>query len=224
MFTGLVREVGRIARLGSRGGVTLIDIEAPATARPPNAPPPAVGDSLAVNGICLTVVALAGTRISVEATAETRRVTTLADWRAGTGVHLEPALRVGDQLGGHFVLGHVDGTGQIGALARRGDAAWMTVALPPGLARQLLPKGSVAVDGVSLTLDEGPFDDRFTVTLIPHTLRATRFAALAPGARVNIELDILTKASGLNAPELAPRRTTMQAILASGWGKGTRHG
>jgi len=220
MFTGLVREVGRVSRLGRHAGITVLDVEAPLTARPAEGQPPAIGDSVAVNGICLTVVGIDGARISVEATPETRRVTTLDDWRVGTAVHLEPSLRVGDQLGGHFVLGHVDGTGRLARLERRGGAASMTVTLPRALARQLLPKGSIAVDGVSLTLDEGPFDDRITVTLIPHTLRATRFGALAAGARLNIELDVLTKAGGsrqlaagskrlvggLAAPELAPRR------------------
>ena len=184
MFTGLVREIGRVHRLERRGGVTLVEIEAPLVARPPEGP--AVGDSLAVNGICLTVVRVAATRLSVEASAETRRVTTLADWRVGGRVHLEPALRAGDALGGHFVLGHVDGTGHLQRMERRGAAASMTVTLARALARRLLPKGSIAVDGVSLTLDEGPFEDRFTVTLIPHTLGATRFASLAPGARLNL--------------------------------------
>ena len=250
MFTGLVREIGRVARVGRRAGVTLIDIEAPGTAKPADRQPPAVGDSVAVNGICLTVVRLAGTRLSVEASAETRRVTTLGEWRAGTAVHLEPSLRLGDPLGGHFVLGHVDGTGRLVRLDRRGEAAWMTIEVEADLARGLIPKGSVAVDGVSLTLDEGPFADRFTVTLIPHTLAVTRFAALKPGARVNIEQDVLTKAAGsrqlaagshegagqgeLAAPKLAPRRTvergasegglTVETILARGWRKGTRHG
>jgi len=248
MFTGLVREVGRVSRVSRAAGITTLEIDAPLTARPPQGPPPAVGDSVAVNGVCLTLVGLAGSRIRVEATPETLRVTTLDDWVVATPVHLEPSLRVGDQLGGHFVLGHVDGTGRLAALRKRGGAAWMTVTLPRELARRLVPKGSIAVDGVSLTLDEGPFDDRFTVTLIPHTLRATRFAALAAGAKVNLELDVLTKggrwprvgdgwqpaagirrASGLAAPELAVERAsegglTVEKIRARGWSRGIRHG
>ena len=229
MFTGLVREVGRVSRLGRRAGITILEVEAPLTARPSEGQAPAIGDSLSVNGICLTVVRIAGPRVSVEATPETRRVTTLDDWRVGSAVHLEPSLRVGEQLGGHFVLGHVDGTGRLVRLERRGAASWMTVTVPRALARRLLPKGSIAVDGVSLTLDEGPFDDRFTVTLIPHTLRATRFGALAPGARLNIELDVLGKAGGLAAPKLANEHAsegglTMETILARGWSRGTRHG
>ena len=214
MFTGLVREVGRVSRLQREAGVTRIEVEAPLTARPPDGPPPRVGDSVAVNGICLTVVRIAGTRVHVEATAETRRVTTLADWRVGTGVHLEPSLRAGDPIGGHFVLGHVDGTGRLERLRRLGGAGAMTVALRPDLAARLLPKGSIAVDGVSLTLDEGPFDGRFTVTLIPHTLSATRFARLAPGTRLNLELDVLSKAA--RAQE-GRRNLTMDALVARGW-------
>ena len=215
MFTGLVREIGRVRRLWRRGGVTTIELDAPLVAKPPDGPPPAVGDSLAVNGICLTLVRVAGTRLAVEATGETRRVTTLDEWTTGSLVHLEPSLRVGDQLGGHLVLGHVDGTGRLACLERRGGAAAMTVALPRALARRLLPKGSIAVDGVSLTLDEGPFEDRFTVTLIPHTLRATRFAGLAPGTRLNLELDVLAKAAERPGE---PRALTMDALRARGWG------
>jgi len=234
MFTGLVREVGRVTRVARRAGITTLEIEAPLIARPPEGAPPAIGDSLAVNGICLTLVRATGTRVAVEATAETRRVTTLSEWRVGTVVHLEPSLRVGDQLGGHFVLGHVDGTGRLAGLERRGGAAWMTVTLARTLAGRLLPKGSIAVDGVSLTLDEGPFDDRFTVTLVPHTLRATRFRRLSPGAKVNIELDVLGKAGALRQAQGAVSSSNrsgraggglaVETILARGWSRGTRHG
>lgn len=216
MFTGLVREIGRVTLLGRRGGVTTLEIEAPLVSRPAAGPRPAAGDSVAVNGICLTLVDVRGTRLSVEATTETRRVTTLAEWRAGSLVHLEPALRAGDAVGGHFVLGHVDGTGRLARLERRGEAAAMMVSLPRPLARRLLPKGSVAVDGVSLTLDEGPFEDRFTVTLIPHTLRSTRFARLTSGARVNLELDVLAKAASRRDQ---PGRLTLDELRARGWGR-----
>ncbi len=214
MFTGLVREVGRVARLGRRGAVTTIEIDAPLVARSPDGPAPDVGDSIAVNGICLTVVRVAGARLSVEATTETKRVTTLGDWTAGSLVHLEPSLRAGDALGGHFVLGHVDGTGRLLRLARRNGTAAMTVSVPEGLARLLLPKGSVAVDGVSLTLDEGPFRNRFTVTLIPHTLRSTRFAGLTAGTRLNLELDVLAKAA--ERRETGPP-LTVAALRTRGW-------
>ena len=190
MFTGIIREVGRIERLSARASITRIEIEAPLTA-----PSLAIGDSLAVNGICLTVTRRTASRVAVEATEETRRVTTLPQWRTGDQVHLEPSLRAGDSLGGHFVLGHVDGVGRgwrSSCVAGRRNSAWRLV---PALASQLLPKGSIAVDGVSLTLDEGPFREHFSITLVPHTLATTRLAGLEPGDEVNLELDILSKAA-----------------------------
>jgi riboflavin synthase alpha subunit len=204
MFTGLIREVGRLEHVSLVDGVSRLRLHAPACAD--RAKP---GDSLAVNGICLTVTAAQPPWVGVEATAETRRVTTLSRWRLHDLLHLEPALRVGDQLGGHLVYGHVDGTGRILRLARRGRTLWMTVALAPALSRQLLPKAAIAVDGVSLTLDAGPFPGRFTVTLIPHTLLHTRFGRGRVGERVNIEIDVLTKA--------ATRPLTVGAITARGW-------
>lgn len=217
MFTGLVREVGRIASVRQRAAITVLGVSAPITSKQL-----ALGDSLAVNGICLTVTRLAGDRVDVEATAETRRVTTLSRWRPGQTVHLEPSLRAGDAIGGHFVLGHVDGVGRLVALARRGGAAVMTVSLERGLAAQLVPKGSIAVDGVSLTLDEGPFADRFSITLVPHTLSATRFETLRPGDEVNIELDVLTKAvgaaaAGVRSAAASSPPLTLEALLARGW-------
>lgn len=199
MFTGLVREVGRIRAVAPRGGVTRLSLDAPGCAGQL-----AAGDSLAVNGVCLTVTARHGGRVEVEAVAETRRVTTLARWRAGDKVHLEPALRAGDPLGGHFVLGHVDGLGRVLAARRRPGAWTLTVVLPPALAARLLPKGSIAVDGVSLTLDGDARRDRFTVSLVPHTLAATRLGELRPGDAVNLELDVLAKAAAAGVAAGSP--------------------
>jgi riboflavin synthase alpha subunit len=210
MFTGLVREVGRLRAITSRSPITRLELDGPRTA-----PALAVGDSLAVDGICLTVTRLAGHRIEVEATAETRRVTTLARWTAGKAVHLEPSLRAGDPLGGHFVLGHVDGVGRVLALERRSGAARLRVALDASLASQLLPKGSVAVDGVSLTLDEGPFRGCFSITLVPHTLAVTRLGRLGPGDLVNLELDVLAKAA--RRPGAREPVVTLASLLARGW-------
>jgi riboflavin synthase len=218
MFTGLVREVGRVASLRRRSGLTLLEVRAPRTAGGL-----AVGDSLAVNGICLTVTRTARDRVHVEASAETRRVTTLARWRTGDRVHLEPALRAGDALGGHFVLGHVDGVGRV--VGREGGqrTVRLTVGLDQGLCRLLLPKGSIAVDGVSLTLDGGPFRGSFTVTLVPHTLRETHFEAMRPGDEVNIELDVLSKAAAGLDPHGAEHRTppplTAAGVLSKGWAR-----
>lgn len=204
MFTGLVREIGRVASVQSRRGITRLECEAPVCSQ--GIVP---GDSLAVNGVCLTVTAVRPPRVIVEATAETRRVTTVPRWRVNDPLHLEPALRLGDAVGGHLVYGHVDGTGRILRLARRRASVSMTVGVPESLARRLVPKGAIAVDGVSLTLDSGPFDGRFTVTLVPYTLARTRFGSARAGDHVNIELDFLAKS--------ATRPLTAERIVARGW-------
>ena len=220
MFTGLVREVGRLRTVSRRGALTRLEVAAPACASGL-----AVGDSLAVNGICLTVTARRGARVLLEAVAETRRVTTLGAWRAGDRVHLEPALRASDPLGGHLVTGHVDGTGIVVATARRAGAWLLTVAVPPGLAGQLVPKGAIAVDGVSLTLDAAPAGGRFTVSLIPHTLGSTCLGALRAGDRVNLELDALARAAArAGAADVpvgpGPAPLTLAGLLSRGFGRG----
>ncbi len=220
MFTGLVREIGVLRAIGPRAGVLHLDIAAPgvaAAARP--------GDSIAVGGICLTVTAVRGPVFSVEAASETRRLTTLGRWRAGRRLHLEPALRAGDPLDGHLVQGHIDGTGQVTGVRPVGSDKLVTIALPAALARFLVPKGSVAVDGVSLTVDEGPHRDRFTVNLIPHTLQWTTFAELRPGRVVNLEMDVLVKAARAGAPVGLPSlaapapAVTMDRLRAAGFGR-----
>ncbi len=215
MFTGLVREVGRIHALGRSGELTRIELSAPLCA-----PDLAIGDSLAVQGICLTVAGRRGSLVAVEAAEETRRLSTLPAWRVGDRVHLEPALRAADPLGGHLVLGHVDGLGRVAAIRARGRSRFLTFGLPASLARYLLPKGSVAVDGVSLTVDSGPFRDRFTVNVIPHTLAATRLGELRVGERVNLEMDVLVKAArGEALPADPPPTRTMESLLARGFGR-----
>ena len=225
MFTGLVREVGRLESVRLSGDRAALEISAPRTA-----PGLRIGDSVSVNGVCLTVTARVGTRVRADVSAETRRVTTVSTWRAGDRVHVEPALRAGDSLGGHFVLGHVDGVGRVERIARVAGGLAVTVSAAPAILVQLLAKGSIAVDGVSLTLDEGPFTCAFTVTLIPHTLRETRFARLRAGDRVNLEVDVLSKAARAGAgteTSRPPSRTgvlTMAAIAARGWvGRGVRN-
>jgi riboflavin synthase len=206
VFTGLIREIGTVRRV-TRGSLVV--------AAPRSAPGLAVGDSLAVDGICLTVTDVARDLVSMDAAAETRRVTTLASWRAGRRVHLEPALKMGQALDGHLVLGHVDGVGTVLG-ARRAGASWfLTVQCGREQARWLLPKGSVAVDGVSLTVDEGPHDDRFTVNLVPHTLLQTTFAGARAGRKVNLEMDMLVKAA--RAQDATRPGVTLTSILARGW-------
>ena len=190
VFTGLVQEIGTISALTRRGGITRIVLVAPRTA--PGLRP---GDSLAVNGICLTVTTCRGNTVSVEAVAETRRVTTLSRWRGMNRVQLEAAWRAGDPVGAHIVRGQVAGVGRVAGWRPGGGSLLLTVSLPPELARYLMPKGSVAVDGVSLTVDSGPFRDRFTVNVIPHTLANTRLGDLRTGQLVNLEMDVLVKAA-----------------------------
>ena len=226
MFTGLIREIGRIRGLAPGRGVVRLDIDAPNLAASAK-----LGQSIAVNGICLTVTAVNGRVFSVEAATETRRLTTFESWRRGALVHLEPALRAGDGLDGHLVQGHVDGVGKILSVKKSGGSLLMTVGLGEGMARFLTPKGSVAVDGVSLTVDEGPFSDRFTVNLIPHTLQGTTFAGAAAGRLVNLEMDVLVKAARTGGGwagiedknstpgELKPTGLTMERLLAKGFGR-----
>ena len=224
MFTGLIREIGRLQGLRP-GGVTRLDIAAPSTAARV-----APGDSVAVQGIWLTVTRVRGGVFSVEAAAETRRVTTLTDWRRGRRLHLEPALRAGDPLDGHLVQGHVDGVGRVLRVKRTAGSVFLTVGLDPDLVRYLTPKGSVAVDGVSLTVDAGPHRDRFTVNLIPHTLAATTFGDARTGRRVNLEMDVLVKAASTGrwadlpgiephsaTPENPSRPPVLDRLLASGF-------
>ncbi|MCP4290364.1 MAG: riboflavin synthase [bacterium] len=235
MFTGLIKEIGRIRGLRTTRGVVRLDVDAPQVAAGAK-----LGESIAVNGICLTVVAVKGRYFSVEAASETRRLTTFKNWRSGQMVHLEPALRAGDPLDGHLVQGHVDGTGKIKAIKKSGGSILMTVNLTADLARFLTPKGSVAVDGVSLTVDEGPFNDEFTVNLIPHTLQGTFFDKARSGQQVNLEMDVLVKAArtgtgrpGLNSIDnnnqtkpaaSKPAGLTLERLLAKGFGRSAAKG
>ena len=190
MFTGLIREIGILRRISPHRGVLRLVIEAARTAGMTR-----VGDSIAVGGICLTATEVAGPSFTVEAAAETRRLTTLGSWRPGRRLHLEPALRMGDGLDGHLVQGHVDGLGTVQGLQRAAGGWHLTVAYPEALGLYLTPKGSIAVDGVSLTVDQGPFTGTFTANLIPHTMHQTTFARLRPGQAVNLEMDVLVKAA-----------------------------
>jgi riboflavin synthase len=150
----------------------------------------AIGDSIAVNGVCLTVVSRGGQTFSVDVSGETLACT--VGFAAGERVNLEKALRLADRLGGHIVSGHVDGVGTVVDIAPAGESRIVTIAVPAELARYVARKGSIAVNGVSLTVNEVR-DERFSVNLIPHTLAATTFHALVPRARVNLEVDMLAR-------------------------------
>jgi riboflavin synthase len=187
MFTGIVREVGRVVSVdGDEAGRRLV-VSAPATA-----PATDVGDSVAIDGVCLTAEALDGERIRFHAVAETLRRTTLGALTSGDDVNVEPALRAGDALGGHHVQGHVDGIGAIGSVEAEGEGLRVVVEAPPEILRYCVEKGSIALDGVSLTVAE-LLDDAFAVALVPHTLEATTLRDLAPGEPVNLEVDVLAK-------------------------------
>jgi len=183
MFTGIVREIGTVAEFdGSR-----LVLEAPETAAAS-----AVGDSVAIDGTCLTVVERRGGRLAFDAVPETLSRTTLGGLEPGARVNLEPALRVGDPLGGHVVQGHVDAVGRVRSVAPEGDSRRIWIDAPQSVVRYCLEKGSIALDGVSLTV-AALDDDGFEVALIPHTLEVTTLGAVMPGDEVNLEADVLAK-------------------------------
>jgi riboflavin synthase len=187
MFTGLVEELGEVVAVEDLGDSVRLSVRGPrvlADAGP--------GDSIAVNGTCLTVVDTDGQTFTADVMAETLRRTSLRASAPGRKVNLERPLRLADRLGGHLVQGHVDGVGEV--LARQRAEHWevVRVALPADLARYLVPKGSVAVDGVSLTVS-GLGDDWFEVSLIPTTLAHTTLGLVAVGDPVNLEVDVLAK-------------------------------
>jgi riboflavin synthase len=190
MFTGLVVERGSLIedpKPSGQGGVRLEIGLSPGLAERM-----AIGDSLAVSGVCLTVTENHSSGVSVELSPETLARTTLGDLHRGSEVNLEPALRMGDPLGGHWVQGHVDGTATVMDRRDLVDHRVLAFSIPPDLAPLLVEKGSVTVDGVSLTVS-ALGSDRFEVALIPHTLEITTLSRLTPGDRVNLEVDVLGK-------------------------------
>lgn len=196
MFTGLVEGLGKIVRVDHEPAGVRLAIEPPALFE---ADRPGIGDSVAINGCCLTVVPpVAGAPetptpvLEFQAGSETLSKTNLADLRGGSLVNLERALAVGARLGGHFVQGHVDGVGSVQSIRHEDEWVHMTFAAPAELTRLMVPKGSIAVDGVSLTIVE-VHADAFRVALIPHTLQATTLGTRTVGDRVNLEADMLGK-------------------------------
>jgi riboflavin synthase alpha subunit len=187
VFTGIVKEVGRAASITGRPEGIRIEIEAPTTAATT-----AVGDSVAVDGCCLTAVAAGEGRIAFDAVPETLARTSLGNLAVGSRVNIEPALRAGEPLGGHYVQGHVDGVGVVRGVAAEGVGRRVWVDAPPELLRYTVEKGSIAVQGASLTV--AALDDNgFAVALIPHTLSETTLGELDPGQTVNLEVDVLAK-------------------------------
>jgi riboflavin synthase len=186
MFTGIIEATGTVQRApGAEPGRLTITTELDVGGLP-------IGASIAVDGVCLTVVEREAGRFEADVGPETLARTTLGQLAAGDRVHLERPLKMGDALGGHLVAGHVDDVGRVGARRPAGSALVLEIVAPPALSRTLVEKGSVAVDGVSLTVN-AVFEDRFSVTLIPHTLAVTHLGAKPVGARVNLEGDLLAK-------------------------------
>ena len=200
MFTGIIEATARIDRVEPKGGGRKLTL---ATARP--LAKLALGESIAVAGACLTVTGMRDRRFTVEVSPETLRRTTLGGLRPGDRVNLERSLRVGDRFGGHVVQGHVDGVGTLEAITPDGEWSLYRFRAPASLAPYLVEKGSIAVDGVSLTVFacRGP---RFTVALIPHTLAVTTLGERRPGDRVNVEADVLLKHIATMLRSRRPRR------------------
>jgi riboflavin synthase len=188
MFTGLVADMGVVERVTPRqGGARL-------TLRPRGIPADdlAPGESVACSGVCLTVVERGAGLVSFDAVPETLSRTTVGAWKAGSKVNLERALALGDRLGGHLVQGHVDAVGEVLSRVVEGEGARLAISLPPAIAPLVAEKGSIAVDGVSLTV-AAVTRDRFEVALIPETLARTTLGAAAPGTKVNLEADVLAR-------------------------------
>lgn len=186
MFTGIVVDVGKIVELRAIGGDSRLRVQSHLVSGL------RLGGSIAVNGVCLTITDLSETEFSADVSAETLRCTAFAALRAEDPVNLEPALTAGTPLGGHFVSGHVDAAGEVVDIQPEGRSLRYSFTMPESLSRYISPKGSVAVDGVSLTVNSVSAGS-FEVNVIPHTLERTIFRCYRPGIRVNLEVDLLAR-------------------------------
>jgi len=195
MFTGIVEQVGRLAEMKPMAGGYRVRIETSLAAETQP------GDSLAVSGVCLTALVVAQGEMHADIGPETARITTLGALARGQRVNLERPLRADARLGGHFVLGHVDGVGVVEETRAEGESQWLTISFPPSLSPLFIRKGSVTVDGVSLTI-AGLDERRFDIQVIPYTREHTTLGDLRPGDRVNLECDVLGKYV-LRATEIA---------------------
>jgi riboflavin synthase len=211
MFTGLISDVGTVERVAPRQGGARVTIR-PRALRVDDL---ALGESVACSGCCLTVAERGGGVVSFDAVPETLARTTIGAWRPGTAVNLERALAVGDRLGGHIVAGHVDAVGEIVRRVPEGQGARLTVSLPPALAPLVAEKGSIAVDGISLTVARAE-RDRFEVALIPETLSRTTLGAAGAGTRVNLEADVVAR----HVARLVELGSGVDAAKLAAWGYG----
>ena len=190
MFTGIITDIGTISAIEERGDLRVTVQTGYDTAGI------AIGASVANSGVCLTVVSKAANSISFDVSAETLRCTASGMWSQGARLNLERALKVGDELGGHIVTGHVDAVGQIAAISAEGDSKRFTFQMPASVAPYVAPKGSICLNGASLTVNEVSDDDLghwFTVNIIPHTAEWTTFGTAKVGDEVNIEIDVLAR-------------------------------
>ena len=187
MFTGIVADIGRVQAISSSAAGSRLRLR---TAF--DTSDIADGASVACNGACLTVIETGPDWFAAQASPETLACTTLGDWRIGRAINLERALKLGDELGGHLVLGHVDGVGRLDKIEELGDSHRVAIAAPTEFAQFIADKGSITIDGVSLTVNEVE-DTRFSVTIVPYTWAHTALSALAAGDGVNLEVDLLAR-------------------------------
>ncbi|MCK5218519.1 riboflavin synthase [bacterium] len=214
MFTGLIEEKGKITRLNFGAEIISLSILAPGICSSDIKP----GDSIAVSGICLTVIKIKDLEFTVQVVPETIQRTILPDWKAGDQVNLERSLTLGGRLDGHLVAGHVDGTGTVIAVKQENGAQRLELQFPENLSRFIAEKGSVALNGVSLTVAEIMPNNRFAVALIPYTLSRTNLEGLAPGKQVNLEVDLLARyLERLNTAQIEKSGLTIEKLAETGY-------
>lgn len=187
MFTGIIKEMGRVGRIEKKGGIVSIMVSSREVVRGLN-----IGDSVAVNGVCLTAVKIAQSAVTFDVMEETVRRSTLAHLKEGDNINLEGSMRADGVFGGHFVQGHIDCVGTIRDINKKGDNFSIDISVPDGFSGLYVDKGSVAIDGVSLTIGECK-DNGFNVYLIPHTLGASTLGSRRAGDKINVEFDIIGK-------------------------------
>jgi riboflavin synthase len=211
IFTGLIMETGRVRQITRRSDGAYLVIEAKIVLEGTR-----IGDSIAINGVDLTVVEMGPGYFAADASLETLNRSTLGEMRAGSPVNLERALGVGERLGGHMVQGHVDGVGELTSVKQEGNSHRVRFKFAPELGRYIATKGSITVDGISLTV-AALGDLWFEVAIIPHTWRETTLSALRAGDRVNLEVDVLAKYVERLMQHDAPSNLTMQYLIEQGY-------
>jgi riboflavin synthase len=213
MFTGLIEDLGTLLEIRRGGSIASVTV---ATSLPMHEL--ALGESIAVNGTCLTVTSFGGGRFSADVSPETLEKTSLGTLHHGTRVNLERALRLSDRLGGHLMSGHIDGVARLIERTRQGNSWFLAFRFEASLTRFMVPKGSVAIDGISLTVNE-VFDESLSVMIIPHTLERTTLASLQVGGQVNIETDLIGKyvARLLGGGDRSTSGVTLDLLAKSGF-------